>query len=616
VEAVMGELARGNITDRPWGRTLGALALRGLSGQLDVRADGRVYSIAFDQGVVVGAASPLANDAAVRVALTGGLISSTQVNDLSRRLAAARGRDEIDVIAEALRLQPDQATRLRRRVVAQRAARSFSIDHGEFVVEDRVTLAIIPGSELDIRSVVYMGARNNLSDQRLEAELEQMGTLFTLKPEADADLPYFGFAENERAIVERLRSGASLLELRQAAPEIDGRTQRAIVYSLVSCAACNATVAPPAPVDLDPPTHLKPVMSRTASTSGPVVARTSSASGPVVARTSSTNAVPQPVTRMPSPQRSQPTTASPPMSPRSQSTTAVPPTRAKQPTVPPEAADAGVRMRSPTGAPSMPSLATTQPMRTMSKPATARAKRNTAETRETEELIQRKLLDARGDHFQVLGVARTATADEIRLSYFTLARKLHPDRLSALGITDDSRAAQQLFAQINTAFSVLNDPGKRDEYSRVLARGGEAAVRAEESQAEELAMRVMNAEEAFRRGEMALRRDQLQQALQAFGEAVELQPKEMEYQTYLAWTKFAAAPDKNAVAAETRKSLQRAAEGNDRSPTARFYLGRVERMLGREREALALFQEVLMMKPNHTEAASEARVLEQRLKKR
>ena len=616
----MGELARGNITDRPWGRTLGALALRGLSGQLDVRADGRVYSIAFEQGVVIGAASPLANDAAVRVAMTGGLVSSTQVNDLSRRLAAARGRDEIDVIAEAVRLAPEQANRLRRRVVAQRAARTFSIDQGEFVVDDRISLSIVPGNELDIRSVVYMGARNNLSDQRLEFELEQMGSLFTLKREADADLPYFGFAENERVVVERLRRGATLIELRQAAPEIDARTQRAIVYSLVSCAACDATVAPPAPADLDAPTHLKPAVSRTASTSGPVVARTSSANAipqPVtrapsggaipqpVTRTGSGNAVPQPVTRVPSPQAA-----------RSQPTTAAPPTRAKAPTVPPEASDAGLRMRTPTGAPPMPSLAAAQPIRSASKPATARARRNTSETRETDELIQRKLADAHGDHFQVLGVPRTASADEIRLAYFTLARKLHPDRLSALGISDDSRAAQQLFAQINTAFAVLNDPAKKDEYTRVLARGGEAAIRAEESQAEELAMRVMRAEEAFRRGEMALRRDQLQQALQAFGEAVELQPKEMEYQTYLAWTKFAAAPDKNAVAAETRKSLQRAAEGNDRSPTARFYLGRVERMLGREREALALFQEVLMIKPNHTEAASEARVLEQRLKKR
>ena len=37
-------------------------------------------------------------------------------------------------------------------------------------------------------------------------------------------------------------------------------------------------------------------------------------------------------------------------------------------------------------------------------------------------------------------------------------------------------------------------------------------------------------------------------------------------------------------------------------------------MLGREREALGHFQSVLMIKPNHSEASSEVRVLEARLR--
>jgi tetratricopeptide (TPR) repeat protein len=275
-----------------------------------------------------------------------------------------------------------------------------------------------------------------------------------------------------------------------------------------------------------------------------------------------------------------------------------------------EPSDAGVRMREPTGAPPMPSLATAK------KPAPPRAKRSSVETRETEALIKQKLLDARGDHFQVLGVTMNATAEQIRTAYFNLARKLHPDRLASLGITDDNRDAQRLFAQINTAFAVLNDTKQRDEYVRVLSMGGADAVRAQDAQAEELAVRVMRAEEAFRRGEMALRRNALEQAVADFGEAAELQPKEAEYQAMFAWAKFAAAPDKTALANDTRKALQRAADADQQSPTARFYLGRVERMLGREREALQHFQSVLMIKPNHAEAASEARVLEQRLKKR
>jgi hypothetical protein len=84
---------------------------------------------------------------------------------------------------------------------------------------------------------------------------------------------------------------------------------------------------------------------------------------------------------------------------------------------------------------------------------------------------------------------------------------------------------------------------------------------------------------------MALRRDQLKQALESFQMASELQPKESEYQALVAWTKFAMAEDKAAIAVATRKALVIASEANDRSPTAKFYLGRVERIggpIGRE----------------------------------
>ena len=84
----------------------------------------------------------------------------------------------------------------------------------------------------------------------------------------------------------------------------------------------------------------------------------------------------------------------------------------------------------------------------------------------------------------------------------------------------------------------------------------------------------------------------------------------------LVWTKFASATDKQAIAQETRQSSRAPPIQSEHSPTARFYLGRVERILGREREALSHFQEVLKIKSNHAEASSEIRVLEARLRKR
>ena len=67
---------------------------------------------------------------------------------------------------------------------------------------------------------------------------------------------------------------------------------------------------------------------------------------------------------------------------------------------------------------------------------------------------------------------------------------------------------------------------------------------------------------------------------------------------------------------DTRKTLDRLAHKSDHPEIARYHLGRVERLLGRDREALRQFREVLDVAPQHLEAASEVRVLEARLEGR
>jgi len=259
----MAELARGTVLDRPWGRTFAALGLRGVTGQLSLYADNKAFHVAFDQGIVIAAVSPLALDAAARQALTLGLISTTQVSEVMRRQAAEPGRDEIDVLVETARLSADHGMRLRRRVNAQRAARTFSLERPEFVVPDGITLPIVPGAEpatsrlggaelvvpagislrsgpgaeLDIRSIVYLGAKQMLSENRLNRELGQLGAWFQIKVESAGDLPQFGFGQAERSVIGALLEGAGLADLER--PDVDQRTARAVVYALVSCNMCD-----------------------------------------------------------------------------------------------------------------------------------------------------------------------------------------------------------------------------------------------------------------------------------------------------------------------------------------------------------------------------------------
>ncbi|MBN9299695.1 MAG: J domain-containing protein [Filimonas sp.] len=64
------------------------------------------------------------------------------------------------------------------------------------------------------------------------------------------------------------------------------------------------------------------------------------------------------------------------------------------------------------------------------------------------------------DYYKVLGVDKTASADDIKKAYRKLARKYHPD------LNPNDATAHKTFQQINEANEVLSDPDKRKKYDQ------------------------------------------------------------------------------------------------------------------------------------------------------
>ena len=69
-------------------------------------------------------------------------------------------------------------------------------------------------------------------------------------------------------------------------------------------------------------------------------------------------------------------------------------------------------------------------------------------------------MSSKRDFYEILGVSKSSTADEIKKAYRKVAMQFHPDR------NPGNKEAEEKFKEAASAYEILSDPDKRAQYDR------------------------------------------------------------------------------------------------------------------------------------------------------
>ncbi|MDH3687183.1 MAG: response regulator, partial [Myxococcales bacterium] len=187
------------------------------------------------------------------------------------------------------------------------------------------------------------------------------------------------------------------------------------------------------------------------------------------------------------------------------------------------------------------------------------------------------------DHFEVLGVVRTAGEEEVRTAYFELAKTTHPDRFTGASEAI-RRVAEEVFGTISQAYETLGNRDRRVAYLRAERdrERDEAAV--------EEAERAVMAEVEYQKGLTRMKSKNYSDALACFDRAVAHYPEEAEYLAWRGWAFYLDAPNAVGRIGEARHCLLQARKLAPDNEKVYLFLGRLFRAEGRNANAEKMFQ--------------------------
>jgi len=224
------------------------------------------------------------------------------------------------------------------------------------------------------------------------------------------------------------------------------------------------------------------------------------------------------------------------------------------------------------------------------------------------EAIERRHRELSGlrDHFRVLGVPQGAHRDQVKTAFLRLVKQFHPDRLPA-DLRHLAPKMTAVFESIREAYDTLHDEQRRADWMASQQK------RATARPATPVPSRGDDAQIAFKKGELALRkRDYV--AAEAFFEQAYRLDKSANALAAQAWALYVD-PNRRSEAPRARALMQQALQLQPTCDRAHYQLGVVARVDGQLDVAERHFREAVRSNPKHLEANQELRLIDMRRKR-
>ncbi len=212
------------------------------------------------------------------------------------------------------------------------------------------------------------------------------------------------------------------------------------------------------------------------------------------------------------------------------------------------------------------------------------------------------------DLFSVLGLPQTASRDQVKNAYFEAAKRYHPDRMTSMGLEALRPDVEKIFRRVSEAYGTLYDDTRREEYKKTMGK-----PKAEESpEAHAKAMKMLEAEMAFRRGEVFLRKNDYVNAIRELELSVSGNPTEGEHLAWLTWARVCAA---QMPWTEAKARFVEATKLSPRCARAFYFVGLAYKETNEHDRALQAFKKAHELDPRLIEAEREMRLINMRKEK-